>query len=237
MTPDDDMGPELEGEDLLAAEYVLGVLPAEERAVVARRIDTDVAFARRVDAWEARFSPLGTTYPEVDPPASVKTSLDRLLPGAAPRHERAAIWQSLAFWRGLTVAALAALLIVLAMPYIAPQTDMPAPRLVASLAGDDTDVHYYVVYDGMTHSIGLSHVSGDRAEGRDFELWVIEGNDAPESLGVIPVGANVRIAVSPELERKIAAGSVFAISLEPQGGSPTGAPTGPVVAAGGLATI
>ena len=89
----------------------------------------------------------------------------------------------------------------------------------------------------MTHSIGLSHVSGDRAAGRDFELWVIEGNDAPESLGVIPVGANVRIAVSPELERKIAAGSVFAISLEPEGGSPTGAPTGPVVAAGGLATI
>ena len=43
--------------------------------------------------------------------------------------------------------------------------------------------------------------------------------------------------VDVELERKIAAGSVFAISLEPEGGSPTGAPTGPVVAAGGLATI
>jgi anti-sigma-K factor RskA len=54
---------------------------------------------------------------------------------------------------------------------------------------------------------------------------------------VIPAGSNVHLAVSADLRRKIDAGAVFAISLEPQGGSPTGQPTGPVVAAGDLRDI
>ena len=77
-------------------------------------------------------------------------------------------------------------------------------------------------------------MTGDRASGRDFELWVIEGSNAPQSVGVIPAGSSVHLAVDDELQRKIAAGAALAISLEPAGGSPTGAPTGPVVALGEL---
>ena len=35
--------------------------------------------------------------------------------------------------------------------------------------------------------------------------------------------------VTPELLQKLASAKVLAISLEPQGGSPTGLPTGPVL--------
>jgi anti-sigma-K factor RskA len=56
-------------------------------------------------------------------------------------------------------------------------------------------------------------------------------------MGVIPPGPSAHIEVSPEARRKFATGAVLAVSLEPTGGSPTGQPTGPVVAAGDLRSI
>ena len=240
MNSADDNEREFGGDDAVAAEYVLGVLAADERQSVARRIETDAAFAKLVDHWEVTLSPMAHGYAPVEPPASVKQALDRKLfaTTAAPATGRAGLWQSLVFWRGLAVAALAALALYAAVPLISPPgPQTPSERLVASLAPQQSDVHYFVVYDGRAGDIGLSHVTGERAAGRDFELWVIEPGQAPASLGVIPAGSNVHLPVSKEIERKIASGAVFAISLEPAGGSTTGAPTGPVVAAGDLRSI
>ncbi len=240
MSTTDNGERELGGDDAVAAEYVLGALGAEDRATAARRIETDAEFARLVDRWEVTLAPMAGTYAPAEPPASVKQAIDRRLfaSTAAPTVQKAGIWSSLAFWRGLTAAAFAALAIYVALPMLAPPVpDAPAERLVASLAPQQSDVHYFVVYDARTQDIGLSHVTGERAVDRDFELWVIEGNQAPQSVGVIPAGSNVHLAVSQEIQRKIGSGAVFAISLEPKGGSPTGAPTGPVVAAGDLRDI
>ncbi|RUY85778.1 anti-sigma factor, partial [Mesorhizobium sp. M7A.F.Ca.CA.001.12.2.1] len=79
MTLAEDTGPERGGDDLLAAEYVLGVLDADERQIVSRRIDADTAFARLVEDWEVSLSPLAAAYREVEPPVSVKTAVDRRL--------------------------------------------------------------------------------------------------------------------------------------------------------------
>ena len=79
MTLAEDNGPERGGDDLLAAEYVLGVLAADEREIASRRIEADAAFARLVDAWEVRLSPMAAAYPEIEPPAAVKAALDRRL--------------------------------------------------------------------------------------------------------------------------------------------------------------
>ncbi|TIP55629.1 anti-sigma factor, partial [Mesorhizobium sp.] len=73
-------------------------------------------------------------------------------------------------------------------------------------------------------------VSGERAAGKDFELWMIEGKNAPVSMGVIPAGQTARMTISPAVQERLAQGAVLAVSLEPAGGSPTGQPTGPVVA-------
>jgi len=240
MTFAQDSGPEHGGDDLLAAEYVLGVLPADERQIASRRIDAETGFARLVDGWEVHLSPIGAAYPEIAPPASVKTAIDRRLftsAAATPVEARGGLWSSLAFWRGLAVAAVAALAIYIAVPYINPPVAQPQARLVASLAADGSDVKYLAVYDAAHHEVGLSHVSGERAAGKDFELWMIEGKNPPVSMGVIPAGATAHIVVSPAAQQKLAQGAVLAVSLEPAGGSPTGQPTGPVVAAGDLKSI
>ncbi|TPI43638.1 anti-sigma factor [Mesorhizobium sp. B2-9-1] len=237
MTLAEDNGPERGGDDLLAAEYVLGVLAADERQIASRRIDAEAAFARLVDAWEAHFAPMATAYAAVEPPDSVKVAIDRRLFASSASTPSGGLWASLAFWRGLAAAAIAALAVYVALPYVNPPVQPPETRLVASLAADNSNVKYLAVYDATRHEVGLSLVSGDRGAGKDFELWMIEGKNAPVSMGVIPAGPTARMAVTPAVQQKLAQGAVLAVSLEPSGGSPTGQPTGPVVAAGDLKGI
>ena len=242
MTLAEDTGPERGGDDLLAAEYVLGVLSADERQIASRRIDAETEFAGLVDGWEVNLSPLAAAYPEIEPPASVKAAIDSRLFGStatvtAAAQSRGGLWSSLAFWRGLAAVAVAALVIYIAVPILNPPVEQPQARLVASLAADGSDVKYLAVYDATHHEVGLSHVSGERAAGKDFELWMIEGKNPPVSMGVIPAGATAHIIVPPAAQQKLAQGAVLAVSLEPAGGSPTGQPTGPVVAAGDLKSI
>jgi anti-sigma-K factor RskA len=241
MTLAEENGPERGGDDLLAAEYVLGVLPADERQVASGRIDAETGFARLVDSWEVHFSPMAAAYAEVEPPATVKPAIDRRLFSSTAASTTAApsgsLWASLAFWRGLTAAALAALVLYVAVPYVRPPVVVPQERLVASLAADGSDVKYLVVYDAARRDVGLSLVSGERAAGKDFELWMIEGKNAPVSMGIIPAGQTTHIPVTPAVQQKLAQGAVLAVSVEPTGGSPTGQPTGPVVAAGDLKGI
>ena len=240
MTLAEENGPERGGDDLLAAEYVLGVLPADERQIASGRIDAETGFARLVDSWEVHLSPMAAAYAEVEPPATIKPAIDRRLfssTAASTTAPSGSLWASLAFWRGLTAAALAALVLYVAVPYVRPPVVVPQERLVASLAADGSDVKYLVVYDAGRRDVGLSLVSGERAAGKDFELWMIEGKNAPVSMGVIPAGQTTHIAVTPAVQQKLAQGAVLAVSVEPTGGSTTGQPTGPVVAAGDLKGI
>jgi len=238
MTLTGEHGPERESDDLIAAEYVLGVLSAAERQDASRRIDAEPAFARLVDAWESRLAPLAAAYPATEPPQSIKAAIDGRLFASSSNvaTPRPGILASLGFWRGLAAAALAGLIITAALPYMRPPVDQEV-RLVASLAADSSDVKYLAVYDAAHHNVGLSHLSGEREQGKDFELWVIEGDKPPVSLGIIPVGAATTVPVTPTIQQQLEQGAILAVSLEPAGGSPTGQPTGPVVAAGDLKNI
>lgn len=235
-----EMEREPEGDDVLAAEYVLGVQTAEERAGVQRRVEESRDFAALVDRWEHRFWPLAAEFPEVAPPAGVKAKIDRLLFSSASSArpvERGGFWSSLAVWRTLAIGSLAALAAFVAVPFLNPPEPESREQMVASLAAEGSDVHYLVMFDGETGQVGLSHVSGKPATGRDFQLWVIKGTQAPKSIGLVPGGQTARITLPTPIADVMEKGDVFAISLEPAGGSPTGQPTGPVVAAGGLTEI
>ncbi len=225
------------GDDIVAAEYVLGTLSADDRREAARRIDSEPAFARNVDRWEVRLAPIATGYTEVEAPATVKAAVDRRLFGAAAGDPSAGFWSNLIFWRGLAGFAVAAALLLAALPVFYPTpTAPPAERMIASIADPATGVSYLAVYDAATGEIGMSRVAGEAGAGQDFELWVVAGNDPPASLGVIPTGEGARMTVDESMRERMHSGSVIAISLEKAGGSTTGAPA-TVVAAGDLRTI
>jgi anti-sigma-K factor RskA len=241
MSIAEDNLPDDGGDDLLAAEFVLGVLSAEDRSAAARRIEAEPGFARLVERWEGHFAPMADAYAPVDPPASVKVTLDHRLFSSATDVSltRPGLWSSLSFWRGLTAAALAGLVALVLLPYLRGPVAVEAPPapLVASLGAEGSKVRYLAVYDPAKGILGLNHLSGEKAAGQDFELWMIEGGNQPVSMGVIPAGASAQILVETAMREKLGSGDKLAISLEPSGGSPTGLPTGPVVAIGDLLRI
>jgi anti-sigma-K factor RskA len=95
--------------DVPAAEYVLGVLGAAERREVERRMAREPALAAEVAFWEERLSPLADAVEPALPPPDVWSRIDSAVTaetagGVVPA--RPPVWQSLAFWRGLTAASM-----------------------------------------------------------------------------------------------------------------------------------
>jgi anti-sigma-K factor RskA len=73
---------------------------------------------------------------------------------------------------------------------------------------------------------------------RSYELWLIpSGETRPRSLGLVQPGQPIRLDIPAGLAGRITQDATLAVSLEPPGGSPTGQPTGPVIAAGKLTNL
>lgn len=199
-------------EDALAAEYVLGVLDIAERMAVETRIKQDQAFAERVRQWELRLSPLNTAFEEVAPSRNLLPEIEaRLFPKPPRRELRLLPRLAGAFTVALLVFGLALFL----------QTP-PQGEILAELGASGSSLVYEVRHDGG--QITASRRSGAApAAGQAHELWIIAPGAAPVSLGLLGE-APLRV----EYPRP-PAGWVLAVSVEPSGGSPTGAPTGPVI--------
>lgn len=222
---------------LLAAELSLGLSDGEERLALERRARRDKAFATRVATWDLRLAGLYGDVPDAAPPAAIKARIDEELFGATPRElsRRRPAPGANSFWRfaALAFAALSIVcLTLLARPLLSPSPATPQ-RLIAALAPADAATLAFVSIDVASRRIDVSGLNIDPGIG-DAELWVIPPGGAPRSLGLLDRGAVTTRSVGADLMALIAEGAALAISLEPKGGSPTGAPTGPVVALGPL---
>lgn len=223
-------------DDLLVAEYVLGVLPHAERVALAARISAEPALTARMHFWEGQLQPMGAALEPIQPPATVLNAVEqRLFP--SDRHT-VGLWQSLPLWRSLTAALFCAVLVGAGLFFAAPwRTPVPATSYVAELSGAPETVRLVAYYDPGAGILKLNRVAGVPAPGRDFQLWLIAGSEAPVSLGVLPRQAVATLPLSAGLVGKLGSKAVLAVSDEPQGGSPTGLPTGAVLATGILTAI
>ena len=220
-----------EDDNSLAAEYVLGVQPAELRETLAKRLQSDASFAVLVAQWENHLAPMNDGYENAVPPAHIKTALfKRLFPDTV--KQRSGLWNSLAFWRGLTAGAVALSAIIIGSNVLTTAPTAETMPIIASLQADTGDVRFMAYYEAGTDEIRLSKVSSEKSTDRDYELWLIKADGTPQSLGVITDADSARITLTADYIAKINAGDTFAVSIEPLGGSPTGAVTGPVIAAG-----
>lgn len=199
-----------EEDDALAGEYVLGVLSLADRQSVEARMKVDPPFARLVEGWEQRLSPLNDDYPTAPAP--------NLLPKIEARlFAKSRGGTSSVILRWLAGLAVAASLVIAAVATLIP----PKPVLVATLATADARLSYQVERFGDT--LTVTRVAGVPAPaGQVHELWVIAPGAAPVSLGLLEAGPlTVRYPVP--------SGWMLAVSVEPAGGSPSGVPSGPVI--------
>jgi anti-sigma-K factor RskA len=221
-------------DNVLAAEYALGVMRGAERNAFAARIAAEPALAAKLREWDEHFVQFADGIGPVAPPSALQANLQTRLFGKA--EAAPSFWNSLTLWRGLAFASFAALLAL--STYNAQMTVEPpaGAALVAQVAGEANAVTLAAYYDEAKGELRLNRVAGDPASGRSFELWLIAGQDAPVSLGVLPADNTTRVVVPDALRAKFKDG-VLAISDEPLGGSTTGAPTGAVLATGKLTVI
>lgn len=204
--------------DMTAAELALGVLEGDERAAALRRVLADPAFAREVEEWRARLSGMFDDYPAVEAPKMVARRLSTPS-NARPQRQ----WPVVA---ALTALAACVLLFFVMRP-------PPHEMMVASLMMTDKSASVAAMIDMDTGEVRIPKV--DMApKGKSAQLWMIGADGVPHSMGMVVQTEPTRVTLPMADRKQLAAGVVLAVSVEPLGGSPTGKPTGPVVASGAL---
>jgi anti-sigma-K factor RskA len=236
------------GDDVLAAECALGVLEGADREAAERRRLREPSFDRAVEAWEDRLAGLTDSVAPVAPPAQLWTGiLKQVESGGAVVELR--LRRSLAAWRAAAASAgavAAALAVALVWPHnpepvsggqlVASTADHGRPALeqvmTARMVGANGPTVFVAVVDPQSHLIVVTPATVSVAKGRSPELWLIPAGGKPIALGLAAFGRSVRL--NPKVEIADPARAILAVSMEPLGGSPTGQPTGPVVATGAL---
>ncbi|SHI53053.1 anti-sigma factor [Wenxinia saemankumensis] len=222
----------------LAGEYAIGLLEGAEAAGARVRLREDPRFAAAVADWRERLVQLDADTAEVAPPARVYAAIERrLFGGAGPvgagSGQGAAGRAAGGLWRWLAGLGTAAALAVAVFVVVLPSSGTP-PTLLANLASEDGALALRV---GVLEDFSAMHVildAGDAPEGRVLQLWAIAEGQAPVSLGVV----ESRDYFLPDYPRDLVEqGITLAVSEEPPGGSPTGQPTGAVLAAGTLEDV
>ena len=232
--------------DRLAAEYVAGLLRGPARRRFAALLPAHPALRAAVRAWQDRLMPLTAAIAPQTPSPEVWKRIETRIHGAAiaaaPASravaEPASWWRQLAFWRGVSaLAGVAALTLGLMLanpgPVAPPIVVVLSPTTPApgSPAGGVVPASFVASISGDGRAVVTRPLVNVNVEsGRVLELWAAAGTGAPRSLGLISAnGASVfgKTTLPKGTDH-------LAVSLEPPGGSPTGAPTGPVLYVGKL---
>ena len=243
--------------DMLAADYVMGLLDPAAEAAADARLEADAVFHSAVNSWRKRLADFDMSAAPVTPTAQLwqriaqSTKADRS--AAVPAGMRGAmrgatLWHNLRFWRvtGLVATAAAVIFAVLAIGAISTskhlRRDLVAlaqrkPVYVAVLVSDQTREVGAVVNafaNGRVELIPLKAI--DVPPGRALQVWTLWDRVA----GPKPVGLTTQsraLVLNLDELPETAANQLFEITLEPEGGSPTGRPTGPILFKGNTAKV
>lgn len=235
-------------QERLAAEYALGTLRGAARRRFERWRRADAAIARAVERWEARLAPMAQGVAPVQPPARLWRAIAARAKGTAAAS--GGLWESVAFWRtfALFTGGTAAALFMVVL-FTAPPAPVPGPApVVLRVPSSEMGASYLAVLSDPKTQKPMIVVSAGRSStdlwvktldpavhvaGRSLELWALPPGAAPRSLGVIAAHDKLAsIKLVSAADQSLANVPALAVSLEPAGGSPTGAPTGPVLFTG-----
>lgn len=243
----------------LAQHYVLGLLDADARAEVEARIASpqdpdDTLLADEIRAAAETWAEVDLTAPEVamsdgawaaieralngqaagagsdTSPASGPDSAPNVVPFARPAPQsEAAARGSVRLWRSIAAVAVAVSVGLGGLVLTGALT--PSPVVMAILL-DDNGNSVAVIEAFGDDSVRVTPLMPVASgEAKVFEVWTKPDPDGPPvSLGVLERAVRARLA-GPDLPRP-AEDQLFEITLEPEGGSPTGLPTGPIIGKG-----
>lgn len=183
------------------------------------------------------------------PPIAPAAAAQPIMPPSADvitLSSRARRWRGIA--QGLT--ALAACLVALigvqaTRPDLLPEAMRPklpavAPSrpLVAVLSRDGGPPAFVMTVDVATKTFTIRRAGVDPEGNKSYELWMVSDKfNQPRSLGIVGRGDFTPKAQLASYDKDTVDNATYAITLEPQGGSPTGQPTSAPIFAGKLIEI
>lgn len=223
-----------------AGEYALGLDAGTDRRRFETALLDDPELANAVWEWEETFRPLADALRARVAPRRVWSGIEARLFGrdvAAERRGRRAV----AFWRDLSmlfatlaVLGVAGIALVIVRPDLVGIETAPREDWISAIVRlDGTIALARLDDDGRLIAEPVSPEALDRSA----ELWLVPETGNPVSLGLLDPETRSVLIIPPEAAGLINASTDFVVTSEPQGGSPTGQPTGERLGSGSLTRI
>jgi anti-sigma-K factor RskA len=197
--------------------------------------------------------------PEAPPTVAAAPEVSEAAPTLPADHSnviqltgRVRRWRNVASFTSAIAAALVAMLAIqVYQPELLPDAVRPKPRTqvvevktptppaaaqyVALLQKDAGSPAFILTVDAVTRNFTVRKVGAQPEPGKSYELWIVSDKlQRPRSLGVIGGNDFTARPVLSTYDADLVNKATYAVSVEPEGGSPTAAPTGPIVFTGKL---
>lgn len=242
MSPSPDLNATPQERDALAGEYVLGLVEGADRTILEQRIEREPALAASVESWRGHLAAIDATARPIPPSPGLWPRIEAEIAAILPAAERGRLkalkagntladwWNSLFIWRGAALAgALAALLLAIGLNGALDRARRQ-PVMVAVLL-TDANIAAAVVNtfaDGRVEMVPLQSIAVP--EGKALEIWTLwDRAVGPRSVGLIDRARTTPLRLD---QMPLGRDQLFEITIENATGSPTGRPTGPIVAKG-----
>lgn len=222
--------------EILAGEYSLGLLTPKAARGFERRMKADAGLRGMLRAWDRRFNSAVEALSPVEPSAQLWIRIYENLPKKELRGGEAktvSLWESVKLWRNFAFLGSALAIFLLAYVGFGPGFRRAVvPTQVAMISDANTSKTAWMVSvmpEGKMLKV-QAMTPPPMAEGKSMELWMLPADGkSPVSLGLLPMSGTMMMPIGKDKMTILAQASGLAVSLEPKGGSPTGAPTGPVL--------
>ncbi|MFN3868946.1 MAG: anti-sigma factor domain-containing protein [Hyphomicrobiaceae bacterium] len=236
--------------DEIAGEYVLGVLSDAERVAFEDRIARDADARAALARVRERFLELDVTAAPLPPSQALWQRIERTIEALRPtvagdgaadivdlsdrRGKRQTSSPAMAtptrrgFWQGFAAASVLAFVAGGVGTYRLLQQ---RPRMIVVLLDANAQpISIVETFEGQRIRI-VPLVDISPPPGKALQVWTLPNRDmGPVSMGLMP-GPTVTTLVGPDLPTPVPE-QLYEITIEQEGGSPTGKPTGPIVGKG-----
>ncbi|WP_019938748.1 anti-sigma factor domain-containing protein [Bordetella sp. FB-8] len=212
----------------LAADYVSGAMRGGARRRFEGLMAADASLRRQVRSWEDDLYALVWAMPAITPSDRVWRAIRGQIRQKAPDRMRNWGWHGAYLWRWCSATLAVALIAMAVIQPLWLNRTQPVQQ-VAVLQSEQGQAFLVIRADasGGMYATTLGNLT-KMADGHALQLWSMPPGGKPVSLGLVAANGLTRLTLPR------GAGSIrkLGISLEPEGGSPTGQPTGPVVMTG-----
>ncbi|WQG59773.1 anti-sigma factor [Pseudomonas sp. RTB3] len=214
----------------LAADYAIGLMPLTARRRFEHLLLDDPGLRAELAQWQTTLATLTAPLPEHPVPDHVWHAIEaRIDPQGLHVPAKKPWWRN-----GRLLAAACALIAAVLIGMLYPRDTGLAYRTTLVAADQQPALQIDTFADHLqVEPLAIAALTPAQA----LELWVIPAGGKPISLGLVPTAGKGRIQLSEAQQTLLKAPATLAVTLEPEGGSPSGQPTGPVLYKGQLASL